>query len=334
MKLSSEALRALYQDGTARTVRDSGCIPQEMLVTAASGDLGREQREAVADHLAVCSSCAKEYGAIRALQTSLNALAENTSISLGNESDSRRAIEPASTRLLLLPERPVRGDRPFSRSLGESRLFTFYIPAALAAMFLILALVLGAWLMWQRRTNDQLVAQINEKELATAEANQRAEKAETATRAAQEELTRRAAEEKASKQTTEAEVPKGPSEIKDRLDQPLANVPIFELEPRGSTRSVGTDSVTLEAAPDTRLITVILHVNEPPSSGAYSLEVLDRVGRPIWVSRGLRKNRFDNFTVALPRQAFPAGHYRLRLYTLRAGSRELVEEYAIHLQYH
>ena len=299
MKLTSEALRELYQDETARTAqRDSECLSAEMLMTAASGDLNREQREVVADHLASCSSCAKEYISLRSLKTSLTSVRQ-----------------------------------PFSRRFAESRLVAFYLPAALAAMFLILALVLGVWLISQTRENERLVAQVNEKELATATATQRAEQAEAARRAAQEELTRRAGEEKSSKQTAEAEIPKGSSQTRDRLDQPLANVPIFELEPRGSTRSGGADVVTLDAASDTRLITLILHVNGQPSSDAYSLEVVDRAGRPIWTSRGLRKNRYNNFTVALPRRTFPAGDYGLTLYSLRDGRREIVEEYSIHLQY-
>lgn len=289
MKLTSEALRELYQKETARSaLRDSECLSEEMLTSAAAGDLNREQREEVADHLAICSSCATEYRSIRSLK-------------------SWAASEPV-----------------VSRRFGESRLFTFYIPAALAAMFLILALLLGAWLVSQRRENQRLVAQVNEKELATAEANRRAEQAEAALRTA---------EEKPTPGPSATETPKGSSQIKDRLDQPLANVPIFELEPRGSTRSSAGDVATLEAPSYTRLITLILHVNGQLSPDAYSLEVLDKAGRSIWVSRGLRKNSYNNFTVALPRRTFPAGDYQLRLYSLRNGRREKVEEYAIHLQY-
>jgi hypothetical protein len=86
----------------------------------------------------------------------------------------------------------------------------------------------------------------------------------------------------------------------------------------------------LEAPSYTRLITLILHVNGQLSPDAYTLEVLDQGGRSIWVSKGLRQNSYNNFTVALPRHTFPAGAYRLRL---RDGHREKIEEYAIHLQY-
>ena len=41
----------------------------------------------------------------------------------------------------------------------------------------------------------------------------------------------------------------------------------------------------------------------------------------------------NNFTVALHRGSFPAGEYRLKIYGLRDGKRQLIEEYAIRLVY-
>ena len=328
MKLTSEELRQLYQKETARSGGDdSKCLSEGMLTSAAAGELSREQREVVADHLASCSSCAKEYRSIR----SLGSWVERGSESLAAESSAAPDVDTGPTRLLRMPERLIPASQPFWTRFGGSRPFTSYALGALAALFLILALVFGAQLISQRRENERLVAQVNEKELATAEAKRRAEQAE----AAREELAQRAAE---AQRTAEAQASRPPAETpkgsdRTRLDQPLANVPIFELEPRGSTRNSGADAVTLEAASDTRLITLILHVNEELSAAAYSLEVVDKAGRPVWTSRGLRQNRYRNFTIALPRRAFPAGAYRLRLYSLRDGRREIVEEYAIELQY-
>ncbi len=324
MKLTSEALRELYQKETTRSVRlrDSECLPEEMLTSAAAGELSEAQRSEVADHLATCSSCAKEYRETR----SLKSWAESASESLTKPSTQ---VETGPARVVQLPDRRVPVQQP---SFANSRLF-FYLPIALAAMFLIVALLLGAQLISQRRENNRLVAQVNEKELASAEAARRAEQADAARRAAQEELASRAAEQPPAQRTPETGIPNGSSQPRDRVDQPLVNVPIFELEPRGSTRASGTDVATLEAAADTRLITLILHVNGELSHDIYSLEVLDQAGRPVWASRGLRKNRYNNFTVALPRRTFPAGDYRLKLYSLRDDRREIVEEYSIRLQY-
>lgn len=320
MKLTSEALRELYQKETARAarLRDSECLSPEMLTGAAAGELNDRERNVVVDHLAICSSCAKEYREIR----SLKSWAESSAESL---TSSTTEVAAGPTRVLRLPERQIAVAQPPARS----RMFTLYVPVALAALFLIVALLLGAQLIWQRKENDRLVAQVNEKELATVEATRRAEEAEAARRTAQEELARRAAE--IAQPSPTVEIPKGSN--KDRAGQPLVNVPIFELEPRGSTRGPGTDVVTLEATSDTRLITLILHVDGELSHDAYSLDVLGAGGRTIWSTRNLRQNRFSNFTVALPRQTFPAGDYRLKLYSLREGRRQLVEEYAMRLQY-
>ena len=331
MKLTSEVLRELHQKETARSsrLRDSDCLPAEMLTSAAAGELRDAQRDAVVDHLTACSSCAQEYSEIRSLKTWAESNAQVF---------AEAQVDAGPARVLRLPERRVPVQQPFGRRLAGSRLLSFYVPCALAAMFLIAALVLGVQLMSQRNENDRLVAQVNEKQLATAEANRRAEQAETARRMAQEELARRPAE-KPPQQTGEAGVPNGPGQTKERsespsvAEQPTVNVPIFELEPRGATRNSGSDVVTFEAASDTRLITLILHVNGELSQDNYSLEVLDAAGRPVWSSRGLRKNRYSNFTVALPRRTFPAGDYRLKLYSSRDSRRELVEEYAMRLQY-
>lgn len=320
MKLTSEALRELYQKETAR-IGASECLPAEMLASAAAGELSDRERKVVADHLASCSSCAKEYREIRTLKSWAESKAESLA-------SSTTEVAAGPTRVLRLPERPLAVAQPPARSAG-SRLASLYIPLALAALFLIVALVLGAQLIRQRWENDRLVAQVNEKELATAEATRRAVEAEAARRTAQEELARRAAEEKPTPPPT----PEAGVANQNRVDQPLVNVPIFELEPRDSTRGSGTDVVTLEATSDTRLITLILHVNGELSHDAYSLEVLNAGGKPVWSSRNLRQNRFGNFTVALPRQTFPAGDYRLKLYSLREGRRQLVEEYAMRLQY-
>lgn len=321
MKLTSETLRELHQTETARLL-DSECLPAEMLTSASAGELNDAQRDVVVDHLTTCSSCAQEYSEIRSLKT----WAERNARIL-----AETQVETGPARVLRLPARGAPVHQPLGRRLAGSRMFSFYVPCALAAMFLIVALVLGVQLISQRNENDRLVAQVNEKELATAEANRRANDAETARRMAQEELARRAATEKPPQQA--AEVPNGSNQTTNRSEPPLVNVPIFELEPRGSTRSSGPDVVTFEAASDTRLITLILHVNGELSQDTYSLEVLDAAGRPVWSSRGLRKNRYNNFTVALPRRTFPAGDYRLKLYSSRDSRRELVEEYAMRLQY-
>jgi hypothetical protein len=44
-------------------------------------------------------------------------------------------------------------------------------------------------------------------------------------------------------------------------------------------------------------------------------------------------SQFNDFTVALPSQSFPAGQYRIRLYGVRGERRQVVEEYTVRIQY-
>src|SRR5262245_52708018 len=71
MRLSSEALRELYQKETARSARENAddCLTEDLLTRAVAGELNHAERERTADHLATCSDCVKEYRAISALKS-------------------------------------------------------------------------------------------------------------------------------------------------------------------------------------------------------------------------------------------------------------------------
>lgn len=69
MKLTSEELKALYQQRTARSVRkQADCFTEEALAQAVTGKLRRMERERLADHLMTCSDCAREYRLIQSLK--------------------------------------------------------------------------------------------------------------------------------------------------------------------------------------------------------------------------------------------------------------------------
>jgi anti-sigma factor RsiW len=70
MKLNSEELRSLYQRETARSNRRSAsdCLTDEVLARAVAGELSQAEREQVADHLATCSDCAKEFRATKSMK--------------------------------------------------------------------------------------------------------------------------------------------------------------------------------------------------------------------------------------------------------------------------
>jgi len=309
MKLNSEELRSLYQRETARSNRrsDSECLTEEVLARAVSGELDEAERERIADHLATCSDCAKEYRAAKSIKS--------------------WADETAPARPIPFPAK-ANGHR----ALAEPRRRRVYLPYAIAASLLVLSMALGALLISKSRENQRLMAEANNRA-----STHRAETTES--RRLLEETTRRAEQESAARRAAEEELAKRDAAAKStilpkRSVAPEANVPIVDLNPQDAGRGgQNPKAATVQLSPDTDLFTLILNLSGEDSSRNYSLEVTDRNNRTIWTARDLRKSPYNNFTVAMRRRSFPAGEYRLKIYGLRDGRRQLIEEYAIRLMY-
>ncbi|HEU4508576.1 MAG TPA: zf-HC2 domain-containing protein [Pyrinomonadaceae bacterium] len=324
MKLNSEALRELYQRETARSARGSSgdCLTEDMLARAGAGELDQAERERIADHLAICSDCAKEYRAI----SSLKSWADDLSADTGTRPVPMPASDNGKHRSIAVAP----GSRPVS----------FYFPYAVAAAALVLSFALGALLISKSRENQRLVAEVNNRQSTTnsdaaealaesrrllEETTRRAEQESAARRVAEEELARRDAAEKSSSRTKQSSV---------AGQRPDVNVPIIDLNPQDAGRGVQNQNVaTVQLPPETDLFTLILNLSGEDSSRDHSLEVTDRNNRTIWTARDLRKSPYNNFTVAMRQRSFPAGEYRLKIFGLRDGRRELIEEYAIRLTY-
>lgn len=320
MRLDSEGLRELYQRETARSARrlSGDCLTEDMLTRAAAGELKQLERESVADHLATCSDCAKEYQAIKSLRVLSDEAPEGVSpITLpasGNGHRYRMAGDAA------LPEAPF-----------GSRKLSFYFPYAIAAASLILSLALGALLISNSRENKRLMAEAQTN--ITNESKTAEELAQSRRLLEQESAARRAAEQELAKRNaTESPTPR--RSASPERSAPDVNVPIIDLNPQDAGRGgQNQKATTIQLPADTDLFTLILNLSGDDSSNGYSLEVRDRNNRAIWTSRDLRKSPYNNFTVALRRHSLPAGEYRLKIYGLREGRREVIEEYAIRLLY-
>jgi anti-sigma factor RsiW len=313
MRLTSEDLRELYQRETARSARSSvsDCLPQDMLTRAAAAELNQSERERIADHLATCSDCAKEYQAISAVKS----WADEVSLKAAPAKGHHRPIT-------LVPKLPA------SRR--------FHWPYALAAASLLLSLTFGALLISKWRENQRLTAEIKHSagnsETAEALAESRRLLEETTRRVEQESAARRVAEEELAKRDA-AQKSSSRTKPSGRL-APEVNVPIIDLNPQDAGRGAqNSQAATIQLPADSDLFTLILNLSGEDSSRTYALEVTDGSNRTIWRVRDLRKSPYNNFTVVARRRSFPAGEYRLKLYGLRDGRRELVEEYAIRLIY-
>jgi anti-sigma factor RsiW len=336
MKLNSEGLRELYQRETARSARRSAgdCLTEDILVRAAAGELNQSERERTADHLATCSDCTKEYRAI----SSLKSWAEELPANAG----ARPIPLPASDNR---QRRPIAVEPTLQEPRVRSRPASFHLPHAIAAAALVLSLALGALLISKWRENQRLVAEANNRQPTHTAADTKTEAALAESRRLLEETTRRVEQESAARRVAEQELArrdaaqKSSSRTKQRTVStqrlaPDVNVSIIDLNPQDVGRGVQNQTATTIQLPqDTDLFTLILNLRGEDSSSGYSLEVTDRNNRTIWIGRDLRKSPYNNFTVAMRRRAFPAGEYRLKIYGLRDGRRELIEEYAIHLIY-
>lgn len=303
MKLNSEELRSLYQRETARSNRrsDSGCLTEEVLARAVAGELDHSERERIADHLGTCSDCAKEFSAAKSIKA--------------------WADEHAPARPIPFPAKANGHHRP----LPEPRRRPLYLPYAIAASLLVLSIALGALLISKSRENQRLVAEANNRQ-----STHTAETAESRRLLEQESAARRLAEEQLARRDAAAK----PTVLPKRSVAPQANVPIIDLSPQDAGRgNQNPTAATVQLSPDTDLFTLILNLGGEDSSRNYSLEVTDRNNRTIWTARSLRKSPYNNFTVAMRRRSFPAGEYRLKIYGLRDGRRQLIEEYAIRLTY-
>jgi hypothetical protein len=140
--------------------------------------------------------------------------------------------------------------------------------------------------------------------------------------------------EEAAQHSEEAEKHLAELRRAPELSQPQLNAPILDLPPGSSVRGGATGNVAVLRVPaQANLFTVILNVAGQLSYANYAIEFLDEHGRLVWRGQGLHKSPENTFTLALPRALFPAARYRIKLYGLRDKQKELVEDYAVRIQY-
>jgi hypothetical protein len=193
----------------------------------------------------------------------------------------------------------------------------------MAASLLVVSLGLGYWGWKQRRENAQLLAQLTEQgQGQTTIARQLQE--------AKQELDKALVRS----QQQETEIAELRQDV-DELLQPQLNTVIADLRPQEITREQGSNgSVTsVEIPSNGNVFTVILNMGEHPPYPDYGVEFLDQRGNEVWNKSGLRKIQQETLTVSLHRKWLPAGIYRVRLYGLRGGKRQLLENYQMRVQY-
>jgi hypothetical protein len=122
----------------------------------------------------------------------------------------------------------------------------------------------------------------------------------------------------------------------DTLSQPQVDMVVADLYPADPARgasSTASGEQTLSIPADARIFTVILNTTDATEAPDYALQVTNSAGSTVWSSRGLHKNRYGTFTVALPQSLLPAGRYRFVLSAVRPDGSRPIQEYQVTIQY-
>ena len=115
------------------------------------------------------------------------------------------------------------------------------------------------------------------------------------------------------------------------LSQPQLNPAIVDLEPdylRG-----GPSSTTIDVPRDAQLFNLILSVAGDATYPQYALEIRDQDGAVLFRGAGLRRSEQGTFSVALPKRAFPAARYEIRIVGIRGAREETLQKYAVDIRY-
>lgn len=231
-------------------------------------------------------------------------------------------LVPARVALAAAPVVPVRRRPTF-----------FGNPLALAAsVLLMVSLGLTGGLIWQDRRLEDLAS---ERSRAQEELRQETERltrelrrSEDAHRREMTEAEQRAEEVRQRDRERIAELEQRLEDI--RRPETLLNVPIIGLFPRPVRGEIR--EVTLPAKAG--LFFLLLSVTDMRRFPSYRLEAVSKdTGRVSWKGQGLETNELNEVSLALPRDALAPGDYRLRLYGLKGGKAELVEEYELRIKH-
>ena len=307
MKLTKQDLVELYVPNADAEDRDR-CPSSDDLARSAFGEMKGDDRERIARHLIACRDCAEEYRLISPLkQWSAEAAA------VIDESPTRRA-----------------GEIPSVGRSWQSRLLPSIWPIrpalAISAIALLICSILIVRLISINARNRELLGL----------ASDRGNLAERAAAAEQslDQATRERDDAVARSQKNQAEI----AQLRDDLaragspPRPEFNVPIIDLDPRDAARGpTGEGGKDIKLPKGAASLMLILNITGESSFREYGLEIKDRAGAVRFDGKGLRRSAENTFTVSVPRAMLPPGAYRIAIYGLDGGRRDLVQDYSIHV---
>jgi cell division protein FtsB len=306
MKVTSEDLKSLFQESTARPAEGrTDCLTAQTMMSAATGQLSDEERERITDHLVTCSDCAWEYRFVLAHKPWADQAGQAFAAAApGGLPPHHTATRPGFWQQLIAPLKR----RPF---------------AIAAQLLLLVLLALGGSVILtrQERLNEQLAKR--DQDLASAD------KSLAEVRRQLEDAIRRLEQQtgKSSKQSEE-EIARLRQTI-DELTRPQLDIPIIDLD---TIRSGGTEpAMPIEIPRTASSVTLILNFNDRRQHPVYEVEIFDQRNDKIW--RGQSKSHGNKLTMTLPRRFLPGGPYHIKLLGLKNNQKVPVADYAIMVSY-
>src|SRR5215471_15723467 len=139
IRLNEDQLRKAFLEHTGRAASASQeCLSEGLLIRAAAREIGREAREHVASHLAVCTTCVRNYRIVH----SVKGWAEETLPLAGEEAS--KSILDRDSRPGLIPA------RRHPREWYRRSIFRQVPGYALAASMIVAALLGGLFVFLHR----------------------------------------------------------------------------------------------------------------------------------------------------------------------------------------
>lgn len=336
------ALRELAAEDAAGTAGDARPhIGTRRLIAYRQGTMPAAEREAVQEHLSLCSRCTGLLRELRDFEAA-SAGAQDA----GPESLRQEAWESLVRRLP--PRAPAA--RPVASHAGTQARGSRFV-LALAAALLLAVVGLSLWAaatVRQERRRLALVEQrLEEREEALAAARRSLAETERQLGAARRQVqelekegdTGRVAELEAriSELTASLEALRRAARAPDRPDRIAASQDIeVSVAPRFALRGHETPELLREGEPHpvprADRFVVALSLADHPAFGEYRFELVDRGGEVLWTGRRPGSSVLGDAGTSVSIQGLDPGRYRLRIEGLRADRGERLAEYTLEVE--
>lgn len=122
----------------------------------------------------------------------------------------------------------------------------------------------------------------------------------------------------------------------DALSNPQIETPIIDVDPASLTRGSveSNNAVTWINVPATvSVFTLILHLPGERTERLLLVELIDRKTDSVLWSGQQKRDNSPNLTLALAKNKYPAGKYRIRISGLNGQRKTLIDHYDIQVSY-